>query len=109
MLSYQKAQDLASQLSHADPIRLSLLLNLSVYMFEISDGTQDRQAVKEAREEAINMAKDGIQKAEEELDMLDNQKASESAFILQFLRENLNMWRNKLKKVGSSKKNLFSQ
>ena len=78
-------------------------------MFEVSDGSQDRQAVKDAREEAITLAKEGISKAEDELDMLDNQKASESAFILQFLRENLNMWRNKLKKVGSSKKNLFSQ
>ena len=55
------------------------------------------------------MAKNGIQMAEQELDQLDNQKASESQFILQFLRENLNMWRNKVKKVSSSKKNLFSQ
>ena len=38
--SYQKAMDLASELSHADPIRLSLLLNLSVYKFEMSSSEE---------------------------------------------------------------------
>ena len=70
--SYQKAMELASELSHADPIRLSLLLNLSVYKFEMSSSEESAAAVKAAREEAINMAKNGIQKAEDELELLDN-------------------------------------
>lgn len=70
--SYQKAMDLASELSHADPIRLSLLLNLSVYKFEMSSSEDGAAAIKAAREEAINMAKTGIQKAEDELELLDN-------------------------------------
>ena len=96
--------EIADELSHADPIRLSLLLNYAVYQYEMaeSEGT-------EAKEAAIKLAKESIQKAEDELETLDNQKAGESTFILGFLRENLNIWRNKIKKVSSSKKNLFSQ
>lgn len=93
--------DVASELSHADPIRLSLLLNYAVYQYEMPGDLESKEA-------AILLAKDAINMAEEQLEMMDNQKAGESQFILGFLRENLGIWRNRMKKVSSSKKNLFS-
>lgn len=99
---YDQATQLADKLSPADPVRLSLCLNFSVYCFEIY-GSQEQ------KERAVEIAKQGIETAEEDLENLDSQKASESEFILKFMRENLNNWRDKIKKVNASKRNLFSQ
>ena len=50
-----------------------------------------------------------MNEAEGDIDNIDKQKASESQFILGFLKDNLNIWKSKNKKVSSSKRNLFSQ
>ena len=57
----------------------------------------------------MEIAQQGMSEAESDLDNIDKQKASESQFILQFLRENITQWKSKNKKVSSSKRNLFSQ
>ena len=57
----------------------------------------------------MEIAKQGLAEAENDIENIDKVKASESQFILQFLRENLTSWKNKNKKVSNSKRNLFSQ
>ena len=57
----------------------------------------------------MEIAKQGLAEAENDIENIDKVKASESQFILQFLRENLTSWKNKNKKVRNSKRNLFSQ
>jgi hypothetical protein len=86
-------------LAPADPIRLSLYLNFSVYCYEIYD----------QKDKAIAIAKQGLAEAEDDIENIEKVKASESQFILQFLRENLTSWKSKNKIVSNSKRNLFSQ
>jgi len=97
--SYNSAIEIADQLAPADPIRLSLYLNFSVYCYEIYD----------QKDKAIAIAKQGLAEAEDDIDNIEKVKASESQFILQFLRENLTSWKSKNKIVSNSKRNLFSQ
>lgn len=66
--SYNSAIELCEQLTPADPIRLSLYLNFSVYCYEIYD----------MKDKAMEIAKQGLQEAEGDLENIDKQKASES-------------------------------
>lgn len=65
--------ELASQLSQADPIRLSLLLNYSVYQYEMATPMAGGNAL-ECKEQAIQLAKEGIDMATEDIKNLDAQK-----------------------------------
>ena len=59
------------------------------------------------------MANQAIEEAEEHIDAIDKAKQSESQTILQFLKENVNQWKQRSKDQGddgeNSKRNLFSQ
>lgn len=56
------------------------------------------------------MANQAIEEAEEHMDEIEKSKQSESQTILQFLKENVSQWKQKLKETGdNSKRNLFSQ
>ena len=83
--SYNDGIEKADQLSSADPTRLSLQLNFAVFCFE---NLQEK-------EQAITMASQAFEDAISDIDNLDKAKASESATILQFLRENINQWKSK--------------
>ena len=55
------------------------------------------------------MANQAIEEAEEHMEDIEKSKQSESQTILQFLKENVNQWKQKLKDTGeNSKRNLFS-
>lgn len=54
------------------------------------------------------MANSAFEDAVNELESVDKSKASESATILEFIKENLNAWKKKKTAVDPTK-NLFSQ
>ena len=94
---YNKGIEKAEQLSPADPTRLSLLLNFAVFCYENID----------QKEQAVEMANQAYEDALSDIDKIDRSKAQESATILEFIRENLNLW--KQKGQGEGPKNFFSQ
>lgn len=59
------------------------------------------------------MANQAVEEAEEHIESMEKAKQSESQTILQFLKENINQWKSKVKDQGddgdNSKRNLFSQ
>jgi len=76
---YNEGIELAEQLQPGDPTRLSIQLNFSIFCFECLD----------EQDQAIEMANQAIEEAEEHMDTVDKSKQSESATVLQFLRENV--------------------
>ena len=55
------------------------------------------------------MANQAIEEAEENLGEIERSKQSESQTIMQFLKENVSQWKQKMKDTGeNSKRNLFS-
>lgn len=97
---YNEGIELAEHLQPCDPTRLSLQLNFSIFCYEWI----------EEQEQALEMANQAIEEAEEHMDDIDKSKQSESQTILQFLKENVSQWKQKMKETGdNSKRNLFSQ
>lgn len=101
---YNEGIELAEELQPGDPTRLSLQLNFSIFCFESL----------EEQEQALEMATQAIEEAEEHINSVEKSKQSESQTILQFLRENVTQWKQKLKDGEdgygeNSKRNLFSQ
>jgi|EP00669_Euglena_mutabilis_P002031 14-3-3 protein epsilon len=81
--AYTKAFDIASStLAPTHPIRLGLVLNSSVFYYEIlKDPTKGCSIAKTAFDEAVT-----------ELDSLDEESYKESTLIMQLLRDNLTLW-----------------
>ena len=59
--SYNQAIQIADKLQPADPIRLSLYLNFSVYCYEIY----------EQKDKAMEIAKQGLEEAEQDIEFID--------------------------------------
>eukprot|EP00121_Abeoforma_whisleri_P011229 Awhi_evm1s10354 len=79
---YQAAYDLASQeLSATHPIRLGLVLNFSVFHYEIA----------EDREAACKLARDGFDEALAQLEDM-GEDSKDSTLIMQLIRDNLTLW-----------------
>lgn len=80
---YNDATELAlNVLSPISTIRLGLLLNYTVFLFEIlKDPTS-----------ACDLAKDTLDKAIQELDDVTGEGRTEVTLILQLLRDNLTIW-----------------
>ena len=56
------------------------------------------------------MANQAIEEAEENINEIERSKQSESQTIMQFLKENVTQWKQKMRDTGeNSKRNLFSQ
>ena len=89
---YSEADKILSNLSYLNPIKLGLLLNTAVFYKDIMNESQ----------KAINLAENIIKKFEEEKknkkidEDSDDFKDSESIYSL--LKENLEMWKDELKK-----------
>lgn len=74
--AYQEAMDLAiSQMQPTNPIRLGLILNFSVFFYEIRHQLQT----------ACEMAKKGFDDAIAELDTLNEESFKDSTLIMQVL------------------------
>jgi len=82
--AYQQAFDLATQhMLPTDPIRLGLVLNFSVFYFEIAN----------AAPEATSLAKQAYEDAVAKLAELDENDYKDSTMIMELLRENLALWK----------------
>lgn len=81
--AYEEARKLAEEhLKPTDPVRLGLMLNISVFYYEV-DGEQEK---------AKTLAKDAFDKAIEKLDSLKHDSYKDSTLIMQLLRDNLALW-----------------
>jgi 14-3-3 protein epsilon len=82
--AYEKAQTIATaSLAPTHPIRLGLVLNLSVFHYEIM----------KQHEQGYNLARDAYKDASAELDQLtDENEYRESNLIVQLLEDNLKLW-----------------
>lgn len=65
------------------------------------------------QEQALEMANQAVEEAEENIETVDKAKQGESQTILQFLKENVAQWRQRIKELegddgDNSKRNLFS-
>ena len=98
--SYNDGIEQAEEMQPGDPTRLSLQLNFSIFCYE---------CLKE-QDQALEMANQAVEEAEENLGEIERSKQSESQTIMQFLKENVTQWKQKMKDTGeNSKRNLFSQ
>lgn len=81
--AYEKAVKVAvASLAPTHPIRLGLILNYSVFHYEI---------LKE-HDKGLELARDAYSEAITELETLDEEAYRESNLIVQLLRDNLSLW-----------------
>ena len=83
---YNDGIGLAENLQPGDPTRLSLQLNFSIFCFESLGEEQ----------QALDMANQAIEEAEEHLETVEKSKQFESTTIMTFLKENVKSWQQKL-------------
>jgi 14-3-3 protein epsilon len=82
LVAYKEALERSATLNAAHPIKLGLVLNFSVFNYEImSDKKKACDLAKATFDEAING-----------LDSMDEHQYKEAASILQLLRDNLTLW-----------------
>jgi len=81
--AYGAAVNLAKlALEETDPTRLGLMLNFSVFNYEVMKET----------EKACTLAKDAFDQAIAKLDSLSDSSYKDSTLIMQLLRDNLTLW-----------------
>ncbi|KAJ0971826.1 hypothetical protein J5N97_019785 [Dioscorea zingiberensis] len=81
--AYQTAFSTAeSDLPPTHPIRLGLVLNYSVFFYEIMNSP----------ERACHLARQAFEEAISELDTLNEESYKDSTLIMQLLRDNLTLW-----------------
>jgi 14-3-3 protein epsilon len=81
--AYEEAQKVAEKdLAVTHPIRLGLLLNYSVFLYEVLDNPDD----------ACKMARSAFEYAIAELDNVAEDSYKDSTLIMQLLRDNLTLW-----------------
>jgi len=85
--NYLEAYEIANkEIPISNSTRLGLCLNFSVFYYEI----------KNAKEEACNIAKNAFEEAMKVLDDLEKTKAKDTLLIIQLLKENLILWSNEM-------------
>jgi 14-3-3 protein epsilon len=81
--NYKNAEKIAVEsLESTNPIRLGLILNLSVFYFEIMKNY----------EKAIQTAKDGFDTAIANIEALTDEEYKDATTIMQLIRDNLTLW-----------------
>jgi 14-3-3 protein epsilon len=82
--SYEEAMEIAKELNIANPIRLGLALNFSVFYYEVLN----------SQSTACDIAKETLDLARKELANVDedDEEHKDAFSIINLLQENLNMW-----------------
>jgi hypothetical protein len=84
---YLKASKICDNvLELTNPLRLGLILNYSVFCYEI----------EKCPEKAIKVAKEAFDKALNDLDTINLESYKDTTLILQLLRDNLTLWTSEL-------------
>ena len=84
--NYESAKKIAESLPSTDPVRLGLILNFSVFQYELRKNPKAACAMaKAAFDEAIGGLQD-----------LDEDKYKDSTAIMQLLKDNLTLWTSEL-------------
>lgn len=85
--AYKTASEKAIiELPPTHPVRLGLMLNFSVFHYEIM----------KSPERSCRLAKQAFDDAIAELDTLSEERYMDSTIIMQLLRDNLNLWESEL-------------
>eukprot|EP01120_Amphizonella_sp_Union-15-10_P001122 TRINITY_DN1117_c0_g3_i1.p1 TRINITY_DN1117_c0_g3~~TRINITY_DN1117_c0_g3_i1.p1 ORF type:complete len:276 (-),score=78.93 TRINITY_DN1117_c0_g3_i1:400-1146(-) len=82
LAAYKAAIEVAQNMLPTNPIRLGLVLNFSVFYYEILN----------SQDEACTLAKQAFDDAISGLDKLTDDSYKETTLILQLIRENLSLW-----------------
>jgi 14-3-3 protein epsilon len=81
--SYDEALTLAkTELAVTHPIRLGLVLNFSVFHYEVLNNPQD----------ACRMAREGFEAAIDKLEDVSEDSYKDSTLLMQLIRDNLTLW-----------------
>ena len=94
LVAYKAAQEIAAELAPTHPIRLGLVLNFSVFYYEILN-SPDR---------ACYLAKLAFDEAIAELDSLGDESYKDSTLIMQLLRDNLTLWTSEQEQLADTEK-----
>jgi 14-3-3 protein epsilon len=80
---YTEAEQIArSNLPQTNPVRLSLHLNTSVFLWE----------VREERERGVELANRAFEEAIANIDTVNEENYKECTMILQLMRDNITLW-----------------
>lgn len=80
--AYRAGMEHAQELPAVHPVRLGLVLNFSVFYFEIMN----------EREEGCKMARQAFDEAVAGLDAASEESYRDAALVMQLLRDNLTLW-----------------
>merc|ERR1712031_123210 len=81
--AYEESMALArTEMVVTHPIRLGLVLNFSVFHYEVQNNPQD----------ACRMAREGFEAAIDKLEEVSEDSYKDSTLIMQLLRDNLTLW-----------------
>ena len=84
--AYKEAEAASTGLKPTDALHLGLILNISVFMYEILG----------ERVEAVKLSRKTFDGALNDLDTLDEAAYNESAAIMQLLKDNISLWTQEL-------------
>ena len=84
--NYKMAVELAQNISWINPIKLSLYLNYSVFIYDI----------KKDAKKALQIAKDTVKNAKKLLDKLKEEEDKDAEMSIQTLKENINFWEEEI-------------
>lgn len=80
---YLQAEIVARDMKPYHVTKLSLVLNLSVFYYEVKDDIQ----------KACSLAKDALHNAKLQIDSMNNEDAKDALSIVALLKENLSLWK----------------
>jgi len=94
--AYQEAMNIATNdLKETNPIRLGLILNFSVFYYEILNNPT----------QACSLAKQAFDDAIAKIEELDDDEYKDSTTIMQLIRDNLTLWSSELEGEGEEEGN----
>lgn len=83
---YLQAQTVSRDMKPFHVTRLSLVLNLSVFYYEVKDDIY----------KAVSLAKEALHNAKLQIELMNNEDAKDALSIVALLKENLSLWQEEI-------------